>query len=234
MIHVAGGTFQMGDTFGEGDSDEKPVHGVTLDGYHLGQAEVTQALWQAVIGSNPSSFKNCDQCPVENVSWDDIVNDFLPRLNRLTGKTYRLPSEAEWEYAARGRGQKVRFGNGKDILQPSEANFDARKDYKQPYSEVGEYRGKTIPVKSFAANALGLYDMAGNVWEWCADDWHGDYKNAPADGRAWVDSPRGTDRVFRGGSWISYPLFARAASRNDYSPANENDNLGFRVAAVSL
>jgi formylglycine-generating enzyme required for sulfatase activity len=128
MIYVEGGTFQMGDTLGEGYSDEKPAHPVTLDGYHLGQTEVTQALWQAVMGANPSGFKNCGQCPVEQVSWEE-AQAFIQKLNQLTGKKYALPTEAQWEYAARERGRRVRFGNGQDILRPSEANFDASEEY---------------------------------------------------------------------------------------------------------
>ncbi len=231
MVYVAGGTFQMGDTFSEGAEDEKPVHPVTLDGYHLGQTEVTQALWRAVMGTNPSYFKNCDQCPVENVSWDD-AQDFIQKLNRLTGKKYRLPTEAQWEFAARERGRKVRFGNGQNILRFSEANFNATKDYEDPYSEVGEYRGKTTPVKTFAPNALGLYERSGNVLEWCEDDWHGDYQNAPADGRAWIDKSRGALRVFRGGDWYGLAGSCRAANRYHLEPQNRFSSLGFRLASV--
>jgi formylglycine-generating enzyme required for sulfatase activity len=229
MIYVEGGTFQMGDTFNEGGSDEDP-HQVTLDGYHLGQTEVTQALWQAVMRSNPSHFENCPQCPVEEVSWDD-AQAFIQKLNQFTGKTYRLPTEAEWEYAARERGRKVRFGNGQNVLRSSEANFDAGKDYKQPYSEVGEYRVQTVPVKTFAPNALGLYDMAGNVWEWCAD-WYGSdyYKNSPSSNPPGPDS--GTRRVFRGGSWYGNPQYARAASRYYYTPTYRGLNVGFRLVSL--
>jgi formylglycine-generating enzyme required for sulfatase activity len=228
MIYVQGGTFQMGDTFGEGEGDEKPVHPVTLDGYHLGQTEVTQALWREVMGTDPSYFKNCDQCPVENVSWED-AQSFIQKLNQRTGKKYGLPTEAQWEFAARELGRKVRFGNGKDILKPNEANFYASKDYKQPYSEVGEYRGKTIPVKTFAPNAQGLYDMSGNVWEWC-QDWYGTYPSSPA--RNPQGPSTGTSRVFRGGSWLNDPQYARAASRNYGAPAHRGGLVGFRLVSL--
>jgi formylglycine-generating enzyme required for sulfatase activity len=230
MIYVEGGTFQMGDTFGEGKGDEKPVHPVTLDGYYLGQTEVTQALWREVMGSDPPELYNegCDQCPVERVSWED-AQAFIQKLNQRTGKKYGLPTEAQWEFAARERGRKVRFGNGKDILKPNEANFDASKFYKQPYSEVGEYRGKTIPVKTFAPNAQGLYDMSGNVWEWC-QDWYDTYPSSPA--RNPQGPSTGSDRVGRGGSWDAVPRLLRVAYRNRGFPTYRFNDLGFRLARI--
>ena len=217
----------MGNLFDEGFRDEKPVHEVTLSSYYLAETPVTQALWQAVMGSNPSYFEDCDECPVEQVSWEDIVNEFLPKLNRLTGKTYRLPTEAEWEYAARERGRKVRFGNGRDIADPKEMNFDASAGGKQPYSVVGTYRQKTTPVGSFRPNALGLYDMSGNVWEWCSD-WFGDY---PSTAQTNPKGPlSGSHRVNRGGSWTNSPLNTRVASRSGSAPAHRSGNLGFRLA----
>jgi formylglycine-generating enzyme required for sulfatase activity len=236
MVLVKGGTFDMGDTFGDGDSSELPVHEVSVPDFYMGKYPVTQAQWKAVMeaspdpskgGENPSRFKG-DDLPVENVSWDD-AQAFLQKLNEKTGKKYRLPSEAEWEYAAREGGKKVRFGNGKDIADPKEMNFDASKEYKQPYSVVGEYRKKTTPVGQFPPNALGLHDLSGNVWEWCEDVWHDHYKGAPTDGSAWVKGGDASKRVIRGGAWYNNPTLSRVANRYRYYPFYRNNNVGFRV-----
>jgi formylglycine-generating enzyme len=169
------------------------------------------------MGSDPSNNKGCDDCPVELVSWNDI-QEFLRKLNAQTGKRYRLPTEAEWEYAARGgnqsRGYLYSGGNSVD--------------------EVGWHSGnsgsKTRPVGQKKRNELGLYDMSGNVWEWCEDDWHDNYDGAPTDGRAWVDSPRAPGRVYRGGCWGSEPLTCRAASRSYVGPTGLGAMVGFRLA----
>ncbi|MBM9519224.1 SUMF1/EgtB/PvdO family nonheme iron enzyme [Desulforhopalus vacuolatus] len=228
FVLVKGGCYQMGDTFGEGDSDEKPVHEVCVDDFYMEKYEVTQGEWQKIMGSNPSSFKNGDHYPVENVSWDDITENFLPKLNRSSGKRYRLPTEAEWEYAARERGKKVRFGNGKDIADPREINFDGRAWGKESYSRTGVSREKTTKVGSFAPNRLGLYDMSGNVWEWCQDDWHNSYNGAPRYGSSWGNGS-GSFRVFRGGGWFNSPGYVRAALRYCSSPDFSYSNLGFRL-----
>ena len=220
MVSVTGGTFTMGwqsGRDGSGDSDEKPAHDVTLRNFSIGRYEVTQAQWRAVMGSDPPELynKGCDQCPVERVSWNDI-QDFLKKLNSLTGKRYRLPTEAEWEYAARGGNQSndYLYSGGNDI------------------GAVAWYDGNTQstrPVGGKKANELGLYDMSGNVYEWCEDDWHGNYQGAPTDGRAWVDSPRGSYRVFRGGGWRSLAEYCRAATRYN-PPTIRNYSVGFRLA----
>jgi formylglycine-generating enzyme required for sulfatase activity len=166
---------------------------------------------------------------VERVSWDD-VQEFLKRLNARTGGHYRLPTEAEWEYAAGGGNtpKRTRFGNGRDVLAHSEANFDARKEFRKSYSVVGEYRGKTVKVGSFMANDLGLHDMAGNVWEWCSD-WYGVY------GRSTETNPTGpttgTNRVLRGGGWPSNPRSVRLASRTDYGSSYQIWDFGFRLVS---
>jgi serine/threonine-protein kinase len=164
MVYVPAGSFIMGSE--NGDSDEKPMHRVTISsGFYMGRYEVTQAQWQAVMGTNPSDFKGCDNCPVEQVSWDD-AQEFIRQMNaRGDGYTYRLPTEAEWEYACRA-GTTTAFAYG-DLLSSEQANFDG----KHPYggASKGVYRQKTTLVGSFQPNAFGLYDMHGNVWEWCQD-----------------------------------------------------------------
>ncbi|MDX2285871.1 MAG: SUMF1/EgtB/PvdO family nonheme iron enzyme [Bacteroidia bacterium] len=186
MIRIRGGSFQMGDA-SSGQSDEQPVHRVTLSDFYLGETEVTQAQWRAVMGTNPSYFKDCDQCPVESVSWEE-VQEFLRKLNAKTGKTYRLPTEAEWEYAAGGgaAGRTKWAGTDSESSLGNYAWYDANSG------------GKTHPVKQKQPNALGLYDMSGNVWEWC-QDWYGSYGASDISNPAGPAS--GSVRVDRGGSW---------------------------------
>lgn len=211
-------------------SDEKPAHQVTLSDFYLGKYEVTQKLWRDIMGNDPSNFKNCDQCPVEQVSWED-VQAFLQKLNtKYPGRNYRLPTEAEWEYAAREGGKAVLFGNGKNIADPKEMNFYSQESAKKPYSVAGNYRGKTTPVGSFAPSVLGLYDMAGNVREWCSD-WYGSdyYSSSPSSNPQ--GAAFGSGRVVRGGSWGSYPQNCRVADRNNDTPGNRsNGGVGFRLA----
>ena len=228
MVHIKGGTFDMGDTFGDGEDSEQPVHRVTVKDFYLCKYPVTQAQWKQIMGENPSTFKG-DDLPVETVSWDD-AQKFIKKLNEKTGKKYRLPSEAEWEYAARECGKKVRFGNGKDIADPKEINFDGSKGYKKPYSVVGEFRRKTTSVTTFAPNALGLHDMSGNVREWCQDMWYDDYTDALDNGSAWKKGGDSLRRVGRGGSWYYDPGNCRAAYRNGYIPGYRLNIFGFRLA----
>jgi len=216
FVLVQGGSFNMGCTSEQQgcDSDEKPVHRVTLGSYYIGQYEVTQAQWRAVMGNNPSNFKGCDQCPVEQVSWND-VQDFIRRLNERTGQNYRLPTEAEWEFAARGG------NNSQGYQYAGSGNI----------GDVGWYGSnsgsKTHPVGQKRANELGLYDMSGNVYEWC-QDWKGDYSASAQ------TNPRGPStgayRVLRGGSWGDDPQGCRVAGRSGGVPGYRGDNLGFRLA----
>ena len=211
FILVKGGSFQMGNlTHG-------PIHEVTVSDFYLAQTEVTQAQWRAVMGENPSDFKDCDLCPVEQVSWDD-VQMFLTKLNnRSGGVKHRLPTEAEWEYAARG-----------GIHNKGYSYANAVRDDIEPVAWYSENAGeKTHPVKGKAPNALGLYDMTGNVWEWCSD-WYENY------GAAAQTNPRGassgTRRVFRGGSWYSDPIFCIVSFRFRDATSNRYNFLGFRLA----
>ena len=202
----------MGDTFsGDGYySSSKPVHEVCLSAYLIGKYEVTQGQWRKVMGNNPSEFSACgDDCPVERVSWDD-VQEFIQRLNHRTGKSYRLPTEAEWEYAARSGGKNELYSGGD--------NADAVAWW---YDNAGK---RTHPVGQKQPNGLGLYDMSGNVWEWVSD-FH-DYGKSPRSG----PSVR-FDRVFRGGSWSNLTMQVEASYRIDYSRGNRRNYLGFRLAA---
>ena len=231
FVWVEGGCYQMGDTFGDGYNNEKPVHRVCVDGFWMAKYEVTQGQWKAIMSSNPSYFKNGDNYPVEKVSWDDC-QIFINKLNNRSGKRFRLPYEAEWEYAARSGGEKVRFGTGKDTIGPNEANFNASVKYKKSYFRSGQYRKKTVPVDSFSPNSLGLYNMSGNVWEWC-QDWYGKnyYKNSPLNNPQGPSS--GSSRVGRGGSWNSGPLYVRAADRYWGYPDYRHFSLGFRLLLPS-
>lgn len=212
MIAVKGGTFQMGSD--DGYEWEKPVHQVTLSDYYIGETEVTQELWTAVMGSNPSYYTGNMQRPVEMVSWIDCQT-FISKLNQLTGETFRLPTEAQWEYAARG-GNK-----SKGYIYSGSNEID----------EVAWYEynsgGMTHPVQTKAPNELGIYDMTGNVYEWCTD-WYGAYSSAAQTDP--TGPATGSDRVYRGGSWGSDATFCRVANRNNYTPPLSYDFLGLRLA----
>lgn len=219
FVSVPGGCFQMGDTFGDGESDEKPVHEVCVGSFMLGKYEVTQGQWKKVMGNNPSKntswFSSTDDYPVEQVSWDD-AQEFIKKLNHQSGRNYRLPTEAEWEYAARSGGKKEKYAGGDDI--------DAVAWYG------GNSGSKTHQIGQKQANGLGLYDMSGNVWEWVSD-WYGMeyYANSPKDNPQGPSS--GAFRVFRGGGWRDVPARVRASYRNSLSPDYRRDYLGFRLVA---
>ena len=215
MKRVEGGTFTMGATaeMSEPFDDEKPTHQVTLSSYSIGETEVTQALWQAVMGNNPSYFKG-DDLPVERVSWDDCQT-FINKLNNLTGQRFRLPTEAEWEFAARG-------GNRSHHTQYSGSS---RLDDVAWYG--GNSGRKTHPVKTKRANELGIYDMAGNVWEWC-QDWYGSYSSSSQSNPTGPGS--GSCRVSHGGSWFHAAGFCRTSLRSGGTPDNRGSHLGLRLA----
>ncbi len=233
MVFVKGGTFQMGSPNTEADrSSDDEQHEVELSDFYIGKYEIIQKQWREVMGDNPSYFKDCDNCPVEQISWNDI-QEFIQKLNQQTGQTYRLPTEAEWEYAARGGGNDVFFGNGKNIADPKEINFNGSEPYKNKYSVTEEYRQKTIPVGSLIVpNALGLHDMSGNVYEWCSDWYDSDYyKNCPPKNP--TGPTNGSYRVIRGGSWGNDAQACRTINRDSDAPGSRNYSVGFRLAKTN-
>jgi formylglycine-generating enzyme required for sulfatase activity len=251
LIKAPPSTYQMGDLFGEGGDDEKNTHSVQLRAFVMDEAETTFAEYdrfcEATSREKPSDAGwGRGKRPVINVSWFDAVA-YANWRSVQAGKTpcytiagenvrcdwnangFRLPTEAEWEYAASWNpktNRKTRFGNGKEIADPVEMNFDGSASYKKEFSVAGEYRGKTLPVKSFAANGQGLYDMAANVWEWCWDWYSSTYSNPTANP---VGAATGSHRVFRGGSWQDNPALCRASNRTDRTPSYRGYLIGFRL-----
>ena len=254
MVMIPGGTFMMGSP----EKEERPQHQVTIKAFCLGKYQVTQAQWKAVAAAfpqvnkelklDPSRFKG-DNRPVEQVSWEDAV-EFCDRLSRHTKRQYRLPSEAEWEYACRA-GTTTPFHFGETITTDL-VNYDGNYTYGDGVEEdrrettdlanydgnyaygdgvEGVYREETTEVGSFGvANNFGLYDMHGNVYEWCQDNWHSNYKGAPTDGSAWLSSKEDSNRrLLRGGSWHDIPEDCRSASRTYDLLDYLNNKIGFRV-----
>jgi formylglycine-generating enzyme required for sulfatase activity/predicted Ser/Thr protein kinase len=237
-VAIPGGTFLMGSPDSEEgrSNNESPQHLVTIKPFYMGKFTVTQAQWRVVatlpqvhcsLRPDPSYFKG-DNLPVERISWDEAV-EFCARLPQKTGRTYRLPSEAEWEYACRaGTTTPFHFGG---TITPNLANYDGNSTYNS--GAKGIYREKTTPVGSFeVANAFGLYDMHGNVWEWCADPWHSNYQGAPSDGRVWNNNADNSSGVLRGGSWRSIPSNCRSASRYLNIAEISYNHYGFRVVCT--
>ena len=236
MVSIPGCSFKMGSPPGEKGrtNDESPQHTVNVPDFFMSRFEVTQEQYQQVMGKNPSYF-NGDKHPVEKVPWNDAV-EFCKKLSQKTGRTYRLPSEAEWEYACRaGTTTPFHFGNN---ITGDLANYDASMIFANEFK--GELREETTPVGQFPPNSFGLYDMHGNVWEWCLDDWHSDYEDARTDGRSYLDNENDNlyqkqgNAILRGGSWNNTPGSCRSASRyfNGWR-VGINGSLGFRVACVS-
>lgn len=215
MVEVRGGTFRMGATSEQGGDacdNERPVHSVTLDSYYIGKTEVTQALWKAVMGSNPSHFQG-DNLPVECVSWEDCQT-FIEKLNALTSKSFRLPTEAEWEFACRG-GNKS-HGN----------KYSGSNDLNR-VAWYGDNSGsRTHAVATKLPNELGIYDMSGNVWEWCAD-WYDGYSSKALSNPSGPTS--GSGRVNRGGSWINFARFCRTSDRVGNHVTRLASYLGLRL-----
>jgi len=221
LVHIPAGTFLMGSPGEEpGREADETLHRVTISrGFWLGATEVTQSQWTRIMGTNPSRFRGCAQCPVENVTWFD-AQQFIEKLNSAQGGGFRLPTEAEWEYACR-TGERADAAR----IDDAHANFDAR--YPLRGGRVGRYRGRPVTVASFPADRRGLYDMRGNVWEWCSDGYSayptGDAKDPVGPGTA----PK---KVIRGGSWYFDEAGSRCAARYAHDPADRGFSVGFRVA----
>ena len=213
FVWVTGGKFMMGDYAGE--ADEKPAYEVVVDGFAISKYPVTQRQWTAIMGSSPSEFKGCDQCPIDMVSWDDAQH-FIAILNKLTGKNYALPTEAEWEYAAKGglKSQGLRYSGADNI------------------EAVGWYTGNSgrhpHPVGEKTPNELGLYDMTGNVWEWCRDWYNKNYYELRESNNP-TGPASGAARVRRGGSWFTQEVSCRTSSRNSVKQDYKDDSGGFRL-----
>jgi formylglycine-generating enzyme required for sulfatase activity len=242
MVEIPAGEFLMGasntETLGEPAPDpeiynlgfERPQHLVKVPRFYLSQTLINQGQWQALMGENPSYFQEDDNLPVECVSWLKSI-EFCKKLSKQTGRNYRLPTEAEWEYACRAGSEKP-FAFGESIT-PEFINYHG--DYPYGKAAKGEYRGKTTLVGQFPPNSFGLYDMHGNLWEWCLDEWVDNYSEAPVDGSARgaansLDSDK--KRVIRGGSWFNYATFCRSAFRFFNSAAFSSRDVGLRVVAV--
>lgn len=224
FIFISPGAFTMGSPAeAPCRNDDETQHRVTLTrGFYMQTTEVTQGQWMAIMGHNPSSFKNCGtRCPVEDVTWED-VQEYIQKLNRQTGQNYRLPTEAEWEYACRA-GTDGPFNTGNCLLT-SQANYDG--NFPLVGCPKGRFRQSPMPVASFAPNSWGLYDMHGNVWEWCSD-WYGEYPFGSVTDP--VGPSTGTHRVLRGGSWRSVAERCRSTDRRFRMPDNASERRGFRL-----
>ncbi|MFM9103283.1 MAG: formylglycine-generating enzyme family protein, partial [Cyanobium sp.] len=245
MLWIPPGRFWMGSPAEEAErsEDEGPQHLVQLQGFFLAQTPITQAQWRSVaqwqplrgekpwavkLNPEPSRFKG-DHRPVETVSWHEAM-EFCRRLSQRTGRRYTLPSEAQWEYACRaGTTTPFHFG---ETISTKLANYDGNHAYAD--GPEGEYRKETTDVGTFPANAWGLHDMHGNVWEWCADHWHSSYEGAPEDGSPWLDANAKEDeyRLLRGGSWVNHPRNCRSAYRLNRLPGLRLYFIGFRVCCL--
>ncbi|MEG4146049.1 bifunctional serine/threonine-protein kinase/formylglycine-generating enzyme family protein [Microcoleus sp. Pol12B5] len=229
MVAIPGGSFVMGSPNTEAgrSNNEGPQRTVNISPFFMGKYPITQEQWEVVMGNNPSDIKGLKR-PVEQVSWNNAL-EFCQKISQKTGKIYRLPSEAEWEYACRA-GTTTPFYFGETIT-PNLVNYDG--NYPYGAAPKGRYRKQTTDVGSFPPNPFGLYDMHGNVWEWCSDKWHDNYSGAPTDGSSW-ETATDNKRVLRGGSWNNHALYSRSADRDRNSAGYKLRNWGFRVAVASV
>lgn len=227
MVIIEGGLFRMGSRESQGYADEHPQHSVRVASFLLGKYPVTQEQWAEIMDWTPPYRCHGAKRPVDRVAWHD-AQEFCQRLSAKTGRSYRLPSEAEWEYACRAGGSTP-FSTGETITADF-ANYVGEHTFLD--EPKGVYRHVTTDVGSFHPNAFGLYDVHGNVWEWCADAWHDDYAGAPTDGSAWKRRTT-ADRVLRGGGWHDPPGLCRSAARLKQVADQREDFFGFRLALTS-
>jgi len=225
FIAIPSGFFFMGSMETEFGHNENEVssHRVFIKSFYMMTTPVTQSQWFTITEDNPSYFKG-DDLPVERVSWNDVQEFILKLKERGPGRGYRLPTEAEWEYACRA-GSETPFNSG-DTINTDQANYNGNYAYKE--GKKGIYRGQTTPINNFPPNSWGLYDMHGNVLEWCEDRYHNNYQGAPDDGSAWVEGGREL-RILRGGSWNDIPENCRSALRSACNPDSRHPNYGFRL-----
>ncbi|MEM9273819.1 MAG: bifunctional serine/threonine-protein kinase/formylglycine-generating enzyme family protein [Cyanobacteria bacterium P01_F01_bin.143] len=228
LIGIPGGKYLMGSPEDELErsNDEGPQHKVKIRPFLMGKYPVTQAQWKAVMKNNPSRFTEDEDHPVEKVSWFDCL-DFCEKLSQKLGREFRLPTEAEWEYAARAKSTTPFFFG--ETITTELANYNG--EYTYGIEKEGEYRNKTTKVGSFAPNRFGLYDIHGNVAEWCEDSWHDNYQEAPSNGEPWVDDEDSSERVLRGGSWLHLPGSCRSSQRLSSLGNSKSDAFGFRIAS---
>ncbi len=219
FVWVPGGCFEMGDIFGGGNEDEHPVHKVSVDGFWIGKYPVTQGQWKKLIGSNPSYFKMGEDYPVEQVSWNDAQKFIKDLISKSSKDGFRLPTEAEWEYAARSGGKKEKYAGSNHIKKVAWYKRNSR----------GLFRKSTHPVGKKQPNGLGIYDMSGNVWEWVSDWYDSNYYS-----RSPRDNPQGPSRgsslVYRGGDWDDSAWYCRTAYRKSTGTGSQYDSKGFRLA----
>jgi formylglycine-generating enzyme required for sulfatase activity/ankyrin repeat protein len=229
MIFIKGGCFEMGDHFDEGNYNEIKKN-ICINDYYIAEHEITQRQWIAVMGNNPSKNKTCGlECPVENISWNEI-QQFIKELRNKIKIQYKLPTEAEWEFAARERGRKIRFGNGENILSYDAANFDSSVNFSKEYSLSGDRKLLGIvPIKQYKPNKLGIYDLVGNVSEW-TDDWYFDQSFENYLDENSIVPRYGKFKIIKGGSWYEPPIAVRNSFRKFSNPDSKNEELGFRLA----
>ncbi len=228
LMGIPGGKYLMGSPENEPEraNDEGPQHSVSIRPFLLGKYPVTQAQWKAIMKNNPSRFTEDEENPVERVSWFDCIN-FCVRLSEKLGREFRLPTEAEWEYAARAKTTTPFFFG--ETITTELANYNG--EYTYGIEEEGEYRHKTTKVGSFSPNRFGLYDLHGNVAEWCEDTWHDNYQEAPTNGDSWVEEDDSLEKVLRGGSWLHLPGSCRSSQRLSSTVNSKSDAFGFRIAS---